>query len=171
LDGVHATVKSNRWLGLFTWFTRVLLAVGFIPPGLTKLSGHPFTALSTDTPIGYFFDAFHQTGLWYGFVGACQVAAGLLLLTPWTAALGAVVYFPIILNIFVVTISMDFGGTPVITGLMLLANTYLLCWDYDRLKHVLIPNEPAPGTETPEAWKESGGRAPASGAPKREGRR
>ncbi|HET6668759.1 MAG TPA: hypothetical protein VFH15_00875 [Pyrinomonadaceae bacterium] len=45
-------------------------------------------------------------------------------------------YFPLILNIFVITVSMHFTGTPVITGLMLLANIYLLCWDYDRLKRV-----------------------------------
>jgi hypothetical protein len=40
-------------------------------------------------------------------------------------------------NVFVITISIDFAGTPVITGLMLLAVIYLLCRDYDRLKVVV----------------------------------
>ena len=56
---------------------------------------------------------------------------------PRTATLGAVVYFPIILNIFVVTVSLHFRGTWMITGLMLLACIYLLCWDYDKLKVLL----------------------------------
>jgi len=36
------------------------------------------------------------------------------------------------LNVFFITISYDFRGTPVVTGLMLLATVYLLIWDYDR---------------------------------------
>jgi hypothetical protein len=55
-------------------------------------------------------------------------------LIPRTATLGALVYFPIILNFFIIMVSMHFTGTPFITGLMLLANIYLLCWDYDKLK-------------------------------------
>jgi hypothetical protein len=137
LDRLHVGMQKNRWLGTFTWFTRGMLALGFLPPGLTKLLSIPFTRLPTEHPVGYFFDAFYTMGLWHNFVGACQVAAAVLLLTPWTATLGAVIYFPIILNIFVVTISIDFAGTPAITGLMLLACVYLLCWDYDRLRGVL----------------------------------
>ena len=33
---------------LFTWCTRALLALGFLPSGLTKLLGHRFTTLSPD---------------------------------------------------------------------------------------------------------------------------
>lgn len=56
---------------------------------------------------------------------------------PRTATIGALVYFPLILNIFVITVSLHFRGTPFITGLMLLASIYLLCWDYDKLKHLV----------------------------------
>ena len=59
------------------------------------------------------------------------------MLIPFTASLGVVLYFPIILNIFVLTVSIDFAGTPFITGLMLLGNLYLLCWDYDRWRGIL----------------------------------
>jgi hypothetical protein len=51
-----------------------------------------------------------------------QLTAAALLLLPWTATLGAVVYLPIILNIFVITVAVGFGGTQVVSGLMLLAN-------------------------------------------------
>ncbi len=48
-------------------------------------------------------------------------------------------YFPVIVNIFLITLSMGFRGTPVITGLMLLGSIFLLCWDYDRLAGILRP--------------------------------
>ena len=50
--------------------------------------------------------------------------------------MGAIFYFPIILNIFVLTHATRFEGTRIVT-FMLLANLFLLVWDYDRLKHVL----------------------------------
>ena len=61
--------------------------------------------------------------------------AGLLLLTQRFALLGALAYVSIMANIFVIIVSYDFGGTPVITGLLLLA------WDWNRLRVVL--NQPA----------------------------
>jgi uncharacterized membrane protein YphA (DoxX/SURF4 family) len=137
LDRWHAWARSKRRLDYFTWFTRILLAAGFIPPGLKKVVGEPFTVLGPDTAVGYFFDALHQAGWYYAFIGWGQVIAGLLLLLPRTATLGAVLYFPIILNIWAITVAVGFRGTWVITSLMLLANVYLLCWDYDRLKGIL----------------------------------
>ena len=47
--------------------------------------------------------------------------ANLLLLTQRYALLGALAYVSIMANIFVITLSYDFGGTPIITGLLLLA--------------------------------------------------
>ncbi|MHC5023484.1 MAG: DoxX family membrane protein [Planctomycetota bacterium] len=137
LDGLHAWTRRQRWLGWFTVFTRVLIAIGFIPSGMTKVLGNRFTLLGPETSIGYFFDALYQTGFYWRFIGGCQVLAALLLLVPRTTTLGAVLFFPIILNIFVVTVSLQFRGTPIITGLMLLATVYLLWWDYDRLKPIL----------------------------------
>ncbi len=137
LDRLHAQIVRSRFLQRFTAFTRVLLAIGFIPPGLKKLSGEPFTQLPTSHPVGYFFDAFFQAGELYLFVGLAQVAAGLLLLWPRTATLGAVIYFPIILTIAIITNAIGFQGTEQITVLMTLACLWLLVWDYDRLKAIL----------------------------------
>lgn len=139
LDHLHARITTNRWLQRLTAFTRVMLAIGFIPPGMTKVLGHRFTIISPETSIGSFFEAFFQASEYYVFVGAAQVLAGLLLLIPRTAALGTVLYFPIILNIFVITMAMHFRGTWVITGMMLLATTYLLLWDFDKWKRLLFP--------------------------------
>ena len=141
-DRVHAGVRGNAWLRRFTTLTRVLLALGFLPSGLTKLVGSRFTVLGLDNPVGFFFEAFYRSGFYWNFIGACQLGAAALLLVPRTATLGALAYFPIILNIFVITFSMGFRGTPFVAGLMLLANLYLLCWDYDRLKCLFAVRPP-----------------------------
>jgi uncharacterized membrane protein YphA (DoxX/SURF4 family) len=157
LDRWHAAVRRQRWLQRFTAMTRVLLAVSFIPPGLIKVFDMRFTRLSPDTPIGYFFDALYQSGAYYNFIGWAQVIAGVLMLLPPTATLGAVMFFPIILNIAIITPSLQFTGTPVITTLMLLAALYLLAWDYDRLKPLLPRREP----HRHSGWREYGGQATA----------
>ena len=133
LESLHARVRGAPTMQRFTALTRVLLAIAFIPPGLTKLLGNPFTVLPTSTPVGYFFDAFFQADEYYRFVGLAQVAAALLLLFPRTATLGALVYFPIIVNIMIITLAIGFQGTWVITILMTLACLYLLAWDYPLL--------------------------------------
>jgi len=132
-------LKREKWLRAFTLLTRVLLAIGFTPSGLTKLLGNRFTQLSTETPIGYFFEALYQSGFYWNFIGLAQLTAALLLVIPRTAFVGALIYFPIILNIFIITVSMHFKGTPIITGLMLVANIYLLCWDWQRLRSLFKP--------------------------------
>ncbi len=137
LDRLHARLVRSRLLQRFTALTRVLLAVGFVIPGSTKALGHRFTSLPTTDPVGAFFEVFFQAQGFYVFVGVAQVVAGLLLLWPRTATLGAVVYFPIILNIMVITIAVGFTGTWVITVLMALACLWLLVWDWDRLKAIL----------------------------------
>jgi hypothetical protein len=66
-----------------------------------------------------------------------QLLVGVLLLIPRTAFLGAILYLPIIINIFIIVVSMNFKGTPIIAGLILLANLYLLFWDYKKLKRIV----------------------------------
>lgn len=139
LEKFHNRVVVNVWLKLFTAILRGWLAVGFIVPGFKKVLNHPFAAgIPTTDPIGYFFDAFFQATEFYIFVGAVQVIAGALLFFPATTALGTVLYLPIILNIFFITLALGFKGTWLITSLMLLANIYLLCWEFDKWQ-ALIP--------------------------------
>lgn len=146
LDLLHAKVKEVRVLQYFTVFNRMILAVSFIPSGMTKTLGYRFSQLSLDYPAGYFFDALYRTGGWYRFIGIMQVTAAILLLFPHTATLGAVIFFPIVLNIILITVFVDFQGTWMITSLMFLANLYLICWDYDKLKAILpfAPTEEKP---------------------------
>ncbi len=118
LDRLHARVIRVRGLQYFTAFTRVLLAVGFLPPGLKKVLGYRFTSLPVSDPVGFFFEAFYRSGVWYRFVGWAQVTAAVLLLVPRTSALGALLYLPIVVNIALVAVGVGLTETPVVTGLM-----------------------------------------------------
>jgi len=106
--------------------------------------------------LGHYFDALYLTGYYYTFIGVGQLTAALLLLVPRTALLGAILYFPIILNICVLAYAVRFEGTR-ITTFMLLANVFLLVWDYDRLKHVL----PLGGTDDGRRALDRASRFPA----------
>jgi len=136
LDHLYDQCRRNRWLRYFAVFCRLALALGFIPSGIVKVMGERFTALPSNHPLGHYFDALYRTGFYYRFIGVSQLTAALLLLIPRTTLLGALLYLPIILNICVLTYATRFEGTR-ITTLMLLANLYLLWWDYARLKYVL----------------------------------
>lgn len=142
-DVLHAKVVRNVIFQKLTDFTRVILSVGFFAPGMNKLMNIPFTTIPLDNPIGAFFNALYQTGFFYQFLGAAQVLAAILVLFRRTATLGALMFFGITLNVFIITISIPFGsGTPIVTGLMFLASLYLVCWDFDKLKPLLALRAP-----------------------------
>jgi hypothetical protein len=127
LDRLHARARASLLLRYFAAVNRILLAIGFI-----------------------------RTGTYWQFLGWAQVIAGVLLLIPATSTLGAVLFFPAIVNIFLITFSLEFTGTPVLTGGMLLANLFLLCWDWHRLKplvfaHAVPVSFPAPAAGSPLA--------------------
>ena|SRR5438094_6519017 len=136
LERLYPELKRNKWLRYFSIFCRIALAFGFLPSGIVKVMGERFTALPSNHPLGHYFDALYLTGYYYTFIGVGQLIAALLLLIPRTSLLGAILYFPIILNICVLTYATRFEGTRIAT-LMLLANLFLLVWDYERLKYIL----------------------------------
>lgn len=140
LDRIHDAAVKNRWLQIFTAFVRMLLAIGFIPPSITKILHKPFTVLPDSNPVGHYFNALLGTGFYYEFIGWSQILAAVLLLFPRTSHLGALMFFPIILNIAVLTNAVGFKGTWLVTIFMVLASLYLVCWDYDRLKAIFFTN-------------------------------
>ncbi len=138
-------MKQNTWAQLFIIYTRYLIGFAFIFASIVKLQGLRFTAESgAKSPINsawHFFETLYQSGIYWKFLGFVQLVAGSLLITQRYAKLGAVMFLPIIANVFIITISYDFNGTPIITGLMLLATILLLIWDWDSLK-VLVNKKP-----------------------------
>jgi uncharacterized membrane protein YphA (DoxX/SURF4 family) len=144
LDHLHYQAKQNKWLRYFAVFNRICLAAGFIPSGMVKIMGERFTSLSSNHPMGHYLEALHHTGYYYTFIGIVQVTAAILLLIPRTATLGAILYFPLILNICILSLAVRFDGSLISSPLMVLGNLYLLCWDYDKLKFI-FPHAPPPG--------------------------
>ena len=142
LDQLHSEAKQNKWLRYFAIFNRIVLAAGFLPSGFVKIMGERFTSLSVNHPMGHYLEALHQTGYYYTFIGVLQVTAAILLLIPRTAMLGAVLYFPIIVNICILSLAVRFDGSLLTSPLMVLANLYLLCWGYDKLKFIFPFHHP-----------------------------
>ncbi|WP_276497352.1 DoxX family protein [Pontibacter litorisediminis] len=153
LDQLHLQARGNRWLWLFAIFCRVALAAGFIPSGMVKVLGERFTSLAVNHPMGHYLEAIYHTGFYYTAIGVLQVTAAILLLIPRTAALGAVIYFPIILNICILSLAVRFDGSLVTSPLMVLANVYLLCWYYHTWKFIL-PFNRQPLHEATRRWKD-----------------
>jgi hypothetical protein len=116
----------------------VLLGIGFIFPSIPKILHKPFTVLPDTNPVGHYFNALYQTGFYYEFLGWAQLTAALLLLFPRTAHIGSLLFLPIIANIAVLTTAVGFKGTWLVTILMCLAATWLVAWEYDRLKPIIF---------------------------------
>lgn len=151
LDRLHAQTKQNNWLWLFSIFCRLALALGFIPAAIVKLIDERFASgLHVNHPMGHYLEALHQTGYYYTFIGVVQLAAAIFLLIPRAATLGAFLYFPIILNITILTFATRFDGSMFTAPLMTLANLYILGWNYEKWKYILPFNRPANDTESAE---------------------
>lgn len=141
IEEIYYEAKADGWFKRFAVLCRLALAASFIPSGYVKIMGERFTGLPSNNPLGHYFDALHLTGFYYTFIGITQIITAILLLVPRTSLLGALMYFPIILNICVLTYATRFAGTRIVTFLVL-ANLFLLIWDYNRLKHILPFKQP-----------------------------
>lgn len=127
------TQKKLILFKLAVIYLRYLVGFAFVFASIVKIKSMPFTSIPPTEPVGYFFEAMHQAGFYWNFLGWSQFISGALLMTQRFATVGAMVFLPIILNVFVITNALDFGmGTPVITTLMLLATIFLIAWDYKK---------------------------------------
>lgn len=146
-----AHLRQFGFLQIFTIYLRYLIGGAFVVAafGMGKfnnqelLISRPGTPIEQLQPIEQFFRVMATSGLYWQFIGWSQVIAGILLMTQRFAKAGAALFFGMILNIFIITISYKFKGTPVVTGLMLLAATYLIIWDFDSFQYMFrkpVPN-------------------------------
>ncbi|WP_338225428.1 hypothetical protein [Algoriphagus confluentis] len=131
-------MREKFWVQLFIIYTRFLLGGGFVFASIIKIKGKRFTTESQEDAefgtVGHFFETMYQTGEYWQFLGWAQLISGFLLMTQKFSKLGAVINLAIILNVFVITISMDFNNTHIITFFMLLANLGLILWHWGELR-------------------------------------
>ncbi|MFZ6664598.1 DoxX family membrane protein [Peijinzhouia sedimentorum] len=120
--------------------TRVFLGLIFFTAGMAKLfADHKFPGLIGPVWLEERL-AEHNLGLYARFIAWSQVIAGLTLLSQRFATLGAILTFPIILNIWVVTVSLEWQGTPYVNFVLILLNLHLLIADFPKLKFILSQN-------------------------------
>ncbi len=143
MEKIISTFKQYKILQIFTLSLRYLLGSSFVYASIFKIRGIRFTPEASDkTPINtlpHFFETLFQAGHYWHFIGWGQLIVGFLLISQIFSTLGAVAFLPIMLNIFVITISFQSTNILIITSLMLLANVYLLLWDWHKLKFIAMP--------------------------------
>ena len=130
-------IKSQRIFIVFYWFLKVTLGLTFIASGLRKMPGVKFTTIPIENPIGLFFEGMYATGFYWNFIGYYQIIVGLILMTKWWKSLTPLLLFPVAINIFLVSISLNMRGTPIITACMVLGNLFLILWHLKSYVHLL----------------------------------
>src|SRR5690348_9538376 len=102
-EEIYYEARADKWFKAIAVLCRIALAASFIPTRYVKIVGERFTGLPANNPLGHYFDALHLTGYYYTFIGIVQIITAVFLLIPRTSLLGALMYFPFIVNICVLT--------------------------------------------------------------------
>ena len=156
LENYYFSIKQNRWYWLLQLGCRILLAYAFIVAGMVKIMDERFASgLSEIHPMGAYLTALYHTGYYYTFIGYAQVLAAILLLFPRTVLMGALLYLPIIVNIWILSFAVRFVGSYITSPLMVLANLYILAWHYDKLRYILPFNRHSEEVSLPKPKKYS----------------
>src|SRR5215213_3472536 len=117
---------------------RIFLGFVFFTAGMGKLTqGHYFPLTMFPMSLAKILEP-HGLSLWGEFVAWSQVVIGFLLMSQRFATLGAIMSLPLILNIFVITVSLDFKGTPYLNAGLIALNLFLLAADYHKLKFLFF---------------------------------
>ncbi|WP_428262295.1 hypothetical protein [Haliangium sp.] len=148
LNTLAQRARQQRWLHLVVVNLRFLIGFAFMPSGLKKVLGQPFTDPDKVGPFNDFLHAFHATGGFYRVVGVVQLTAAILLLTQRFATLGALMAVPILTAIVALCWSTAVYPTAVVVTLMSVATLGLLVWDIDKWRSVFRADresvEPSP---------------------------
>ena len=113
------------------------MALTFIISGLRKMPGILFTTLPESNPVGAYFKAMHDTGMYWNTIGYLQIVIGILTFFNRTIVVSSLLMMPVTINIFLISISLLMRGTPVITSMMLLGNLFLLLWHHENYLSLL----------------------------------
>lgn len=130
--------KKQPLLKTLYWIIRISMGITFILSGIRKMPGVKFTALSIDNPVGFYFEAMHETGFYWNFIGYFQIAIGILIFFNRFVVVSSLFMMPVTINIFLISISLNMKGTPIITSMMLLGNLFLLLWHFKNYRTIFI---------------------------------
>jgi hypothetical protein len=113
---------------------RAILGVIFFSAGISKLV-HGFPSIIG--PV-WLIDRLepYGLGLFGQFIAVSEAGVGLLLISRRLATLGAIMLVPMLSSILVVTISLEWRGTPIVNSFLLLLNAALLAHDYPKWRGI-----------------------------------
>lgn len=113
---------------------RIFLGFVFFTAGMGKLThGGYFPLTMFPMSLSKILEPYGLS-LWGEFVAWSQVLIGFLLMSQRFATLGAIMSLPLILNIFVITVALDFKGTPYLNAFLIALNLFLLAADFHKIK-------------------------------------
>jgi hypothetical protein len=145
--------RSSRVLTVFITVVRYTLGLAILTYGISKLFNFQFqvSAWTYDHPLirtsgSMLTWAFLGYEPWFQFVlGVFETIPGLLLLTRRTWRLGALLLFPVLLNVVLINFALDlWHDTKVIGSILLLLNLFLLACDLPRYRSILAVLLPTP---------------------------
>jgi uncharacterized membrane protein YphA (DoxX/SURF4 family) len=116
-----------------------VLGLVFLSSGLAKLVPHfpnligPVWLEERLAPYGL--------ALFARFIALSEVFAGSLLLTRRFPTLGALALLPILSCILMVTVSLQWRGTPFVNSVFLLLNLAILAYDYPKLRPLVADDD------------------------------
>lgn len=86
-----------------------------------------------------YINGMKQTGFAWEILGVCEILFGLLLIIQYTALAGAILVLPITIHIFFfhVFLEADETGELLMTGVLLLANVFLIVRDMPRWRKLI----------------------------------
>src|SRR4051812_30022974 len=143
--------RRNQYATLYKWFVlfiRLALASQMFEYGMTKVIPNQFRFPSLVTLIQPVGNLPLETLLWTSigaspayeiFLGCAEMLAGILLLIPRTAMLGALICLADMTQVFVFNMTYDIGLKQISFHLMLLS-LFLLAADFRRLANFFFMN-------------------------------
>lgn len=138
-------VLSQSIPATFRWF----LAINFLIYGAAKLTfgqfGEPTAEIAALRGEGFTlaWTFFGYSSVYELFIGAGEVIAALLIVIPRTYTVGAMIYFPIAVNVMMVNYCYDIGVQDLSTVLTVMC--FLLLWlDRKKLLPLLARKEVQP---------------------------
>ena len=129
---------------MFYYGAAKIIPTQFPPPALVTLV-RPVGDLSLTDLLWVFVGA---STAYQMFTGWAEMLAGILLIIPQTATLGALIAFADLLQVFVLNMTYDFGLKQISLHLILIA-LFLLAPDFRTLVNVLVLGRPAAAPSHP----------------------
>ncbi|MEJ7603635.1 MAG: hypothetical protein WKG01_37455 [Kofleriaceae bacterium] len=122
--------RRTHWVAVAAAILRILIAFAFVPAGLKKLLGQPFTDAHNTGAFHDFLHAFRATGWFYNFVGVLQLVIAALLVSQRFALAGAALAVPVLTAIVTFCWSTQVYPTATVATLIWLGAIALVAWDY-----------------------------------------